>query len=103
MTKSLPQVSAKEVAGMQKSGHGAMLVCAYDDQENFERIGISGSISFPVFQKKLGSLGKDQTIVFYCDCPHDELAIEKTAQFVEQGYDAKVLSGGVAAWQKAAA
>jgi rhodanese-related sulfurtransferase len=92
-------ITAAEVAKLQKSGNDVVLVCAYDDAGNHQRIGIDGSKSFPEFQKALGSQPKDRTVVFYCDCPHDELAKEKTATFREQGYNAVALDGGVNAWQ----
>jgi hypothetical protein len=44
----------------------ALLVCAYDSEEQFRSLQLAGAISFPEFRAKLPSLTKDQEIVFYC-------------------------------------
>lgn len=44
----------------------ALLVCAYDSEEQFRSLQLKGAISLPVFRAKLTSLSKDQEIVFYC-------------------------------------
>ena len=44
----------------------ALLVCAYDSEEQFRSLQLSGAISLPEFREKLPSLHKDQEIVFYC-------------------------------------
>jgi hypothetical protein len=44
----------------------ALLVCAYDSEEQFRSLQLSGAISLPEFREKLPSLSKDQEIVFYC-------------------------------------
>ena len=45
---------------------GAMLVCAYDDMAKFRQNHLAGAISYEQFQHDLGSLPKDQEIIFYC-------------------------------------
>ncbi len=44
----------------------ALLVCAYDSDEQFKSLQLDGAISFSEFRTKLPSLPKDQEIVFYC-------------------------------------
>jgi hypothetical protein len=44
----------------------ALLVCAYDSEEQFRSLQLAGAISLPEFRVKLPSLSKDQEIVFYC-------------------------------------
>ncbi len=44
----------------------AMLVCAYDSEEQFRSLQLQGAISLSEFRAKLSSLPKDQEIVFYC-------------------------------------
>ncbi len=44
----------------------AMLVCAYDSEEQFRSLQLQGAISLSEFRAKLPSLPKDQEIVFYC-------------------------------------
>jgi hypothetical protein len=50
----------------EKLKGGALLVCAYDDDDKFRTIQLEGAIFFKWFQSKLPSLSKDQEIVFYC-------------------------------------
>jgi len=44
----------------------ALLVCAYESEEQFRNLRLEGAISLPEFRAKLPSLSKDQEIVFYC-------------------------------------
>jgi hypothetical protein len=44
----------------------AVLVCAYDSQEQFRNLQLEGAISLPEFRGKLPSFSKDQEIIFYC-------------------------------------
>lgn len=44
----------------------ALLVCAYDSEEQFRSLQLAGAISLPDFRAKFPSLSKDQEIVFYC-------------------------------------
>ena len=44
----------------------ALLVCAYDSDEQFKSLQLDGAISFSEFRTKFPSLPKDQEIVFYC-------------------------------------
>jgi rhodanese-related sulfurtransferase len=45
---------------------GALLVCAYDEPQKFERNHLEGAISLPEFQSQAESLPKDREIIFYC-------------------------------------
>jgi hypothetical protein len=44
----------------------ALLVCAYDDADRYERNKLEGSIPFSEFTQRVPSLGKDQEIIFFC-------------------------------------
>jgi hypothetical protein len=44
----------------------ALLVCAYDSEEQFRSLQLEGAISLPELREKLPSLSKEQEIVFYC-------------------------------------
>lgn len=43
----------------------AMLVCAYDDDEKFEKFHLGGAISLSEFKSKSSDLDKNQEIFFY--------------------------------------
>ena len=45
---------------------GALLVCAYDDEEKFKKMQLEGAISLGEFKSRLPLLPMDQEIVFYC-------------------------------------
>jgi hypothetical protein len=44
----------------------ALLVCAYDSEEQFRNLQLEGAISFSELRAKLPALSKDQEIVLYC-------------------------------------
>ena len=44
----------------------ALLVCAYDSDEQFNNLQLEGAISFPELRAKLPALPKDQEIILYC-------------------------------------
>jgi len=59
------RVSPEEVQKKLRSDQ-ALLVCAYEDDEKFNRFHLEGALSFKKFASKLSFLSKDQEIVFYC-------------------------------------
>lgn len=44
----------------------ALLVCAYNDDEMFEKFNLEGAISFRDFQVMVPGLTHDREIIFYC-------------------------------------
>ena len=59
------RISATEVRDKVTSG-SALLVCAYDDEDKFNKVRLEGAISFSEFKSRLPSLSMDSDIVFYC-------------------------------------
>jgi hypothetical protein len=57
--------SSKEAHKKVKAGE-AILVCGYDDEAKFKAFRLEMAIPFFEFRKKLGTLSKDQEIIFYC-------------------------------------
>jgi hypothetical protein len=45
---------------------GALLVCAYDDEEKCHRMKLEGSMTLRELEGRLPSLPKDHEIIFYC-------------------------------------
>lgn len=79
---------------------GALLVCAYDDDQKFQENRLAGAIPFSEFRRKVNQLPGDKEIIFYCACPHDESARARAEEFQAQGFtNAKALEGGVKAWR----
>jgi hypothetical protein len=44
----------------------ALLVCAYEDEAKCRMFNLEGSVSLASFESKVGSLPKNQEIIFYC-------------------------------------
>ena len=57
--------SSKEAHKKVKAGE-AILVCGYDDEAKFKAFRLEMAIPVSEFRKKLGTLSKDQEIIFYC-------------------------------------
>ncbi|NIQ36998.1 MAG: ArsR family transcriptional regulator [Proteobacteria bacterium] len=59
------RISPEEARTKVTSG-GALLVCAYDDDEKFRLVHLEGAISHGQFKSTLSSLSKDQEVILYC-------------------------------------
>ena len=44
----------------------AILVCAYDSDEKFNKMRLQGAIPLSTFKDKLTGIEKEQMIIFYC-------------------------------------
>jgi rhodanese-related sulfurtransferase len=81
---------------------GAILVCGYEKDEDFQRNDLEGAISLSEFRRRIDSFPKDETVIFYCACPHDETATTRAQEYQNQGFtNVQVLQGGVNAWKNA--
>ncbi len=59
------RISPQETLEKLKAG-GALLVCAYNSDERFQKMPLDGAIPLSAFQARSDSLQKDQEIIFYC-------------------------------------
>jgi hypothetical protein len=59
-----PRISPEEAR--EKMEEGALLVCAYDDEEKCKRMNLEGSINLKQLRLMEPSLAKDQGMIFYC-------------------------------------
>lgn len=59
-------ISATEAHKHCNSGQ-ALLVCAYESDEKFRAYPLEGASSLSDFESRLGSVAKDQEIIFYCN------------------------------------
>ncbi len=59
------RISAAEVRSKVASRQ-AILVCAYDNEEKFQKMRLDGALSFAEFNARAASLSMDQEIIFYC-------------------------------------
>jgi hypothetical protein len=60
------RISVRDVQQKLARHEGALVVCAYDDDQKWRGAGVSGSIPFSQLQAKLNTLPKTQEIIFYC-------------------------------------
>ncbi|MBW3543836.1 MAG: rhodanese-like domain-containing protein [Planctomycetes bacterium] len=44
----------------------ALLVCAYDEPEKFEKNHLEGAMSLAEFESRADALEKDREVIFYC-------------------------------------
>ncbi len=63
--KDIERVSARETHN-KVTTEGALLVCAYDSDEKFRRVALTGAISLADFESITPALSTDQEIIFYC-------------------------------------
>ena len=59
------RITPEETHQKLRAGN-ALLVCAYDSEEQFRSLQLEGAISLSEFRAKLPALSKDQEMVFYC-------------------------------------
>ncbi len=59
------RIDAEEVYAKVKA-ENALLVCAYESDEKYEKYKLDGSIPFSKFKAMLPSLPKTQEIIFFC-------------------------------------
>ena len=59
------RISAEETYKRVKDGQ-AILVCGYEDDVKFKAFRLEMAIPYSEFLKRIGTLSKDQEIIFYC-------------------------------------
>jgi uncharacterized protein (TIGR02284 family) len=63
LVERIPPQEAKQHLGANR---GAMLVCAYDDEEKFRQHHLEGAISLQEFEAQVESVPRNREIIFYC-------------------------------------
>jgi rhodanese-related sulfurtransferase len=99
---SVETISVHDTHDLLKTDPAAVLVCAYEKEDDFRQHDLEGAISLNEFRKRRNSIPKDESVIFYCACPHDEGAIQQAKKYQREGFtNVKVLEGGVNAWKDA--
>ena len=94
-------ITAQDAHQLLESDPATVLVGAFEKDEEFQQNDLEGAISLTEFRKRRNSIPKDETVIFYCGCPHDEAAT-KQAKYAREGFaNARILAGGVNAWKNA--
>lgn len=60
-----PRILAAEARQKVRAGE-ALLVCAYEDQSQFDAMHLEGAVSLQEFLARREKLPRSQEIVFYC-------------------------------------
>jgi len=95
-------INVRSAHELLRTDPAAILVCAYENDEDFRKNGLEGAISLSEFRRRTHSFPKDENVIFYCACPHDESAIQQAQECQKQGFlNVRVLEGGVNAWKAA--
>ena len=63
---SAKRIDPKKTHDDLELASGALLVCAYHDEEKFQQNRLEGAVSLADFQARQDSIPKDREIIFYC-------------------------------------
>ncbi len=92
-------ISAEKAHTLLRTDPGAVLVCAYEQEEEFRQNDLQGAISLSEFRRRIDSFSKHGDVIFYCACPHDDAATRQAERYKKRDFvNAQVLKGGVNAW-----
>jgi rhodanese-related sulfurtransferase len=95
-------INAHDLHKLLRTDPAVVLVGAYDKDEDFRKNDLDGAISLSDFRRRIGTFSKDENLIFYCACPHDEGAMKQAEEYQKQGFlNVQVLDGGVNAWKAA--
>ncbi len=62
----IERITIHDARARTKSDGDALLVCAYEDEEKFDKMKLEGAISIRELRARISSLPKDRAIIFYC-------------------------------------
>jgi rhodanese-related sulfurtransferase len=79
-------ISVQDAHELLKNDPAAVRVCAYEKEEEFQQNDLEGAISLNQFRKQKNSISQDETVIFYCACPHDEAATKQAKKYSREGF-----------------
>lgn len=80
----------------------ALLVCAYDDEQKYNKMKLEGAIPLARLEAQAATLPHDKEIIFYSGWPGEASAAGQAAKYQQRGFArARALKGGVGAWKQA--
>jgi hypothetical protein len=59
------RISVQE-AREKVGSNAALLICAYDDEQKFNKMKLEGAISLASLESRASALPKDKELIFYC-------------------------------------
>ena len=63
---TVPVRISAELAREKNLSGEALLVCAYEGAEKFEKNHLEGAMAWETFDSRIPELSKDQAVIFYC-------------------------------------
>lgn len=66
MATTVERITPQQAHEHMKSDRPAMLVCAYDTEEEFQQNHLKGALRLKNFASRANAIPKDQEIIFYC-------------------------------------
>ncbi len=100
----IPQIKPDDLKSMIEKKQPGFVVVDVQPQGAYELGHIKGAINFPWDSdiKNPGKLPKNELLILYCDCGHEEDSTDTAQQLTTKfGYkDVKILEGGWSGWQK---
>lgn len=66
MVSTVERITPQQAHSHMHSNAHAMLVCAYDSEEEFRQNHLEGAMALKQFASRMDNLPKDQEIIFYC-------------------------------------
>jgi rhodanese-related sulfurtransferase len=66
MATSVERINPQQAHAHMRADEKALLVCAYDSEEQFQQNRLEGAISLSAFASRVGTIPKEREIIFYC-------------------------------------
>jgi hypothetical protein len=64
MDDDIERVSPEDARHLM--AEGALLICAYEDEEQCRRVRLDGALTMGEFRSRQDSLSKETPLIFYC-------------------------------------
>lgn len=94
------RIKPAQALGKLEDG-SAILVCAYSDEEKCKRLRVEGALTLGEFRARIGELGDDVEVIFYCACLDEATSTWRAVQYRDQFVSTRALEGGPVAWGEA--
>jgi 3-mercaptopyruvate sulfurtransferase SseA len=100
----VPLIKLEELKNLIESNDPNILVVDTQPKGVYDAGHIKGAVSFPwnMEIRSPGNLPRNKTLIFYCDCAHEEDSLDVAEQLMRKFRytNVKVLEGGWSKWQQ---
>jgi rhodanese-related sulfurtransferase len=89
------RIDAAEVVRRLRGGEPIALVCAYDSDVAWRKLGLAGAWPLSALGERADEVGPDGIVVLYCRCPREKTSDQAARALRARGFGgARVLAGG---------